>query len=215
MKKQIAAFILAGALCGSAMPVQAASLDPGSLAEQADELVQQAGGLVNGLGEKIDLSSLSLDSLNLDSVISAIRNNEVLQSLNLGSLDPSGLLGLLDNSDLLGTFGISQIDKPGLEESLRDETVSKGIQDILGEITNGESVTDTVKSLLDNVDIQDMFSRVTGVSLDSVLEKLNKENVLNLIKEGVKALLGGATQTGADMPELSSVLQQGLNALFG
>ncbi len=215
MKKQIAAFILAGALCGSAMPVQAASLDPGSLAEQADELVQQAGGLVNGLGEKIDLSSLSLDSLNLDSVISAIRNNEVLQSLNLGSLDPSGLLGLLDNSDLLGTFGISQIDKPGLEESLKDETVSKGIQDILGEITNGESVTDTVKSLLDNVDIQDMFSRVTGVSLDSVLEKLNKENVLNLIKEGVKALLGGATQTGADMPELSSVLQQGLNALFG
>ena len=213
MKKLVPVLLLTTVLCAPAMSVQAESLG-------LDGLVEQAGELVNTLGEKIDmesldLSSLNLDSLNLDNVIETIKNNELLQSLNLGSMDPSGLIGMLDNTDLLGTFGIGQIDKAKLEETLKDESVSKGIQDILGEITNGESVVDTVKGLVENVNIQEMFSNVTGVSLDTVLGNLTKDNVVNLIKEGVKALLGGATQTGAEMPELSKVLQQGLKALFG
>ena len=213
MKKLVPVLLLTTVLCAPALSVQAESLD-------LDSVVEQAGELVNKLGEKIDLGSLdlsglSLDSLNPDSVINTIKNNELLQSLNLGSMDPSGLIGMLDNTSLLNTFGIEKIDKAQLEESLKDETVSKGIQDILGRITNGESVADTVKGLLDNVDIQDMFSKVTGVSLDTVLGNLTSDNIVNLIKEGVKALPGGATQTDAEMPELSNVLQQGLKALFG
>ena len=216
MKKALTAIMLAGALAATTLTVSAEGLGLADLAGQA----------LTQLGSNVDISSLNLGGLdlnnfkladvNFDSLLGSLKNSGILENLDLSSLNLQGVLDLADNSQLLQSFGINSIDKDALQSALTDSRVSTTLNKILGDAGKGVSVKATIKGLAGNATVKELFTKVTGQDLSTVLGKVNQENVTELMNQGVSALFSQNTGAGsASASSLQTLLQGGINSLLG
>ena len=216
MKKTVTAILLAGALAATTFTVSAEGL---GLADLAGQALTQLGANVDvsslNLGG-LDLNNFKLADVNFDSLLGSLKNSGILQNLDLNSLNLQGVLDLADNSQLLQSFGINSIDKNALQSALEDSRVSTTLNKILKDAGNGVSVQAAIKSLASNATVKELFTKVTGQDLGTVLGKVNQENVTELMNQGVNALFSQKTGAGsASATDLQALLQGGINSLLG